>query len=116
MSEKGKSQQAYQGSRVVTAVGIGAMTLIVGVYGARLLMLQSYQDSKAPSRSSAVSSSAIGDGQTTVIVSRPNSSDCRRDHLNIGTGTRSESGPSDCADAGSQPSRVKTISKSFRNR
>ena len=105
--------QAYHGSRIVIAIGIGALTLFIGVYAARLVTVQKYAASRTVSQSPGL----VADGQdkTTIIVSTPNTSDCRRYQLNLATGTRSEHGPSNCAD-GNQSGRLETISKSFRNR
>jgi len=53
---------------------------------------------------------------TTIIVSTPNSNDCRRYQLNVATGQRNDTGPINCtADGGGQPGRLQAISKAFRN-
>jgi hypothetical protein len=116
MSKQTKSSQRQQRSTVIIAIGIGAISALVGVYGVRLTTLQKYQASKIASQSSAEASTTDGRGQTTIIVSTPNTNGCQRYELNLASGKRSEGGPINCPDGdGKQPSRLETISKTFRN-
>jgi hypothetical protein len=72
--------------------------------------------SNAEPEPSAVASIAAGERQTTIIVSTPNTSDCRRYQLNVDTGARNDQGPVNCnADGSKQPGRLEAISKAFRN-
>jgi hypothetical protein len=75
---KGKSLRPSQGSRVIIAIGIGAVTLLMGVYVERMLILDKNTTSKIASQSSTAASVADPHDQTTIIVSTPNTSDCRR--------------------------------------
>jgi hypothetical protein len=66
--------------------------------------------------SKAVASIVGGERPTTIIVSTPNSNDCRRYQLNVDTGARNDQGPVNCnADSSKQPGRLEAISKAFRN-
>ena len=64
----------------------------------------------------ALASIGAGGRSTTIIVSTPNSNDCRRYHLNMTTGARSEQDTTNCAGEADGPTRSEAISKSFRNR
>jgi hypothetical protein len=82
------------------------------------LISQPRMTSNVEPEPSAVASIAAGKRQTTIIVSTPNSNDCRRYQLNVDTGARNEQGqgPISCnADSSKQPGRLEAISKSFRN-
>jgi hypothetical protein len=114
MTRKTKSSRRNQAFRAVIVSGFGAMTVLAGAYGTWLLVLQRYETSKNVSQSAAAASTVVGDGQTTVILSTPNTSDCWRYQLNLATGVRSERGPMNCADQGGN--RLESISKAFRNR
>jgi hypothetical protein len=114
MSGKRKSSRGRRKSSLAIAIGIGVLTMCVSVY---VLSLRGHQDHAEPelSQSSAISSVSNRPDQTTVVLSTPNTNDCRRYELNLTTGTRSEQGPSNCSNDGKQPGRLETISKSFRN-
>jgi hypothetical protein len=116
MSKKTKSSQSQQRSPLIIAIGIVAMSALVGVYGVWLMTLEKYQASKIVPQSSGEALITGGQGQTTVIVSTPNTNGCQRYELNLDSGKRSEGGPVNCPDGdGKQPSRLETISKTFRN-
>ena len=102
----------------IAAIGIGAVRTLEIACAARLLISQPRMTSNAEPEPSAVASIAAGERQTTIIVSTPNSNDCRRYQLNVDTGARNErgQGPINCnADSSKQPGRLEAISKSFRN-
>ena len=72
--------------------------------------------SSAEPEPSAVASIVDGERPTTIIVSTPNSNDCKRYQLNVDTGARNDQGPVNCnADSSKQPGRLEAISKAFRN-
>jgi hypothetical protein len=99
------------------AIGIGAVAALATMYGVRLLTSQPRMTSNAEPEPSAVASIAGGEHPTTIIVSTPNSNDCRRYQLNVETGARNDQGPTNCdADSSKRPGRLEAISKSFRNR
>jgi hypothetical protein len=101
----------------VVAIGVGAMAALAIVYGLRFLVSQPRVASNAEPEPSAVASIAGGESPTTIIVSTPNSNDCRRYQLNVDTGARNDQGAISCsADSGKQPGRLEAISKAFRNR
>jgi hypothetical protein len=101
---------------LLIALAIGAISLLAVAYGLRLPLSLARFAPKAESETLAVASIAGGERSTTIIVSTPNSNDCRRYQLNVTTGLRNEQGTSNCAgDAGNGPTRVEAISKSFRN-
>jgi len=84
----------------------------------RLLISQPRVTTSAEPEPSAVAS-ITGERPTTIIVSTPNSNDCRRYQLNVDTGARNDQGqgPINCnADSSKQPGRLEAISKAFRNR
>jgi hypothetical protein len=92
------------------AIGIGAMAALAIAYGLRLLVSQPGVASKA------VASIVGGERPTTIIVSTPNSNDCRRYQLNVDTGARNDQGPGQLQRRSSkQPGRLEAISKAFRN-
>jgi negative regulator of sigma E activity len=98
------------------AVGIGAMAALAIAYGLRLLVSQPRVASNAEPEPSAVASIVGRERPTTIIVSTPNSNDCRRYQLNVDTGARNDQGPVNCnADSSKQPGRLEAISKAFRN-
>jgi len=99
---------------LLTALAVGAISLLAVAYGLPLSLARFAP--KAESETLAVASIAGGERSTTIIVSTPNSNDCRRYQLNVTTGLRNDQGTSNCAgDAGNGPTRVEAISKSFRN-
>jgi hypothetical protein len=92
------------------------MAALAIVYGLRSLISQPRGTSGTESEPSAVASIAGGERPTTIIVSTPNSNDCRRCQLNVDTGARNDQGPINCnADSSKQPRRLEAISKAFRN-
>jgi hypothetical protein len=101
----------------VIAIGIGAIAALVIVYGLRFLISQPRLASSTEPEPSAVASIASGERPTTIIVSTPNSNDCRRYRLNVDTGARDDQGAINCsAGSSKQPGRLEAISKAFRNR
>jgi hypothetical protein len=117
-SANGKPSPRPRRPGVIAAIGIGAVATLAIVCAFRLLISQPRLTSSAEPEPSAVASIAAGERQTTIIVSTPNSNDCRRYQLNVDTGTRNDQGqgPINCnADGSKQPGRLEAISKSFRN-
>jgi hypothetical protein len=101
---------------LLTALAVGAISLLAVAYGLRLPLSFARFAPKAETEPLAVASIAGGERSTTIIVSTPNSNDCRRYQLNVTTGLRNDQGTSNCTgDAGNGPTRVEAISKSFRN-
>lgn len=101
---------------LLTALAIGAISLLAVAYGPRLPLGLARFAPHTETEPLAVASIAGGERSTTIIVSTPNSNDCRRYQLNVATGLRSDRGTSNCAgDAGNGPTRLEAISKSFRN-
>jgi hypothetical protein len=102
---------------LVLAIAVGAMAVFAGAYGLRLPLSLARFAPKGEAEPSAVASIAGGKRSTTIIVSTPNSNDCRRYQLDVATGVRNDQGAVNCAaDGANGPGRVETISKSFRNR
>jgi hypothetical protein len=100
----------------VAAMGIGLMAAVAATYGARLLAAQPRVAGSTGPEPSAMASIA-DERSTTIIVSTPNSNDCRRYQLNVATGERGVKGSFDCnAESGNRPGRLQAISKAFRNR
>jgi hypothetical protein len=113
----GKPSPRPRRSGPLIAIGIGAVAALAIVYGVRLLIGQPRMTSNAEPEPSAVASIAGGERPTTIIVSTPNSNDCRRYQLNVATGARNDQSPTSCdGDSTKQPGRLEAISKSFRNR
>ena len=118
-SANGKSSSRLRrpGPVIAIAIGVGAMAALAIVYGLRSPISQPRVASGTEPELSAVASIAGGAGPTTIIVSTPNSNDCRRYQLNVDTGARDEQGAISCSGDGSkQPGRLEAISKAFRNR
>ena len=116
-SANGKSSSRLRRSGPVIAIGVRAMAALAIVYGLRSPISQPRVASGTEPELSAVASIAGGAGPTTIIVSTPNSNDCRRYQLNVDTGARDEQGAISCSGDGSkQPGRLEAISKAFRNR
>jgi hypothetical protein len=102
---------------LVLAIAAGAMAAFAAAYGVRLPLGSARLAPKGDAEPSAVASIAGGERPTTIIVSTPNSNDCRRYQLDVSTGARNEQGAVNCAaDGANGPGRLETISKSFRNR
>lgn len=100
----------------IAVIGIGAAVIVAAVCGSRLLITQPRTAAGPEPEPSAVASIA-GRRSTTVIISSPNSNDCRRYELNVATGARNEQSPIDCpAGNANRPGRIEAISKSFRSR
>jgi hypothetical protein len=100
----------------VIAVSIGAIAALIIVSGLRLLISQPRATSNTEPEPSAVASIISGERPTTIIISTPNSKDCRRYQLNVDTGVRNDQGASNCTSDGSkQAGRLEAISKAFRN-
>jgi len=117
-SANGKPSPARRQPGAVATIGIGAVAALAIVCALRLPISQSRLTSSAEPEPSAVASIAAGERPTTIIVSTPNSNDCRRYQLNVDTGARNDQGqgPINCnADSSKQPGRLEAISKSFRN-
>ena len=115
-SANGKHSLRPRRAGPLIAIGTGAMAALAIVYGLRLLVSQPRVASSAEPEPSAVASIVGGERPTTIIVSTPNSNDCRRYQLNVDTGARNDQGPVNCnADSSKQPGRPETISKAFRN-
>jgi hypothetical protein len=93
------------------------MAALAIAYGLRLLVSQPRVASNAEPEPSAVASIVGGERPTTIIVSTPNSNDCRRYQLNVDTGARkNDQGPVNCnADSSKRPGRLEAISKAFRS-
>ena len=116
-SANGKPSPRPRRPGPLIAIGVGAMAALVIVYGLRLLIIRPRVTSNGEPEPSAVASIVGGERPTTIIVSTPNSNDCRRYQLNVDTGARNDQGPIDCtADSSKQPGRLEAISKAFRNR
>ncbi len=110
--KKRSSQSQLLGAVVVVST---ATIVVVGVlYGAPLLMAQPRTAADIMPKSSAAAS-RIAAGSTSIIVSTPNSNDCRGYQLNVVTGERGDKGRVDCDTGISKPGRLETIAKSFRN-
>jgi hypothetical protein len=102
---------------LVLAIAAGAMAAFAAAYGVRPPLGSARLAPKGEAEPSAVASIAGGERSTTIIVSTPNSNDCRRYQLDVTTGARNDQGAVNCAaDGANGPGRVETISKSFRNR
>lgn len=103
---------------LMLAIAVAAMAVLAAVYGLRLPLSSARLAPKGETEPSAVASIAGGgERSTTVIVSTPNSNDCRRYQLDVTTGVRNDQGAVNCAgDGANGPGRVEAISKSFRNR
>jgi hypothetical protein len=115
-SANGKSSRRRRQAGSIAAIAIGMMAVLAGVYGLGLLTAQRHAASSAEPEPSAVASIAGGDRSTTIIVSTPNSNDCRHYQLNVATGARDDKGAIDCAaDSSHQPGRLEAISKAFRS-
>ena len=115
-STNGKSLSPPRRPGAIAALGIGAVAALAIVRAVRLLINQPRVTTSAEPEPSAVASIAAGERRTTIIVSTPNSNDCRRYQLNVDTGARNDQGPIDCnADSSKQPGRLEAISRSFRN-
>jgi hypothetical protein len=97
---------------ITTAVPVVAAA---SLYAASLLAAQPRIAANAGARPLAVASIG-GAGATAVIVSTPNSNDCRGYQLNVATGERGDKGRVDCNTGNKKPGRLETISQSFRNR
>jgi hypothetical protein len=100
---------------LVLAAVVAAMAVFAGAYGLRPQLSSARLTPKVEVEPSAVSSIA-GGGSTTIIVSTPYSTDCRRYQLDVTTGVRNDEGAVNCTGGRTGPGRVETISKSFRNR
>jgi hypothetical protein len=98
------------------AAAAGGAILVVGaLYGTSLLMAQPRIAADTGRQSAAMAPIAEA-GSTRVIVSAPNSNDCRGFTLNVVTGERGDKGRVDCNSRDGKPGRVETIAQSFRNR
>ena len=114
-SANGKRSRRRPGA--IATIGIGTVAALAMVCALRLLISQPRVTTSAEPEPSAVAS-ITGERPTTIIVSTPNSNDCRRYQLNVDTGARNDQGqcPINCnADSSKQPGRFEAISKSFRN-
>jgi hypothetical protein len=100
---------------LLTALAVGAISLVAVAYGLRLPLSLTRFAPKAETETLAVASIAGGEHSTTIIVSTPNSNDCRRYQLNVTTGLRNDQSTSNCAGDAISPTRIEAISKSFRN-
>jgi hypothetical protein len=114
-SANGKPSRRRPGA--IAAIGIGTVAALAMVCALRLLISQPRLTSSPELEPSAVASIAAGERPTTIIVSAPNSNDCRRYQLNVDTGARNDQGqgPINCNADSKQPGRLEAISKSFRN-
>jgi hypothetical protein len=116
-SANGKPSQRRRRPAPIISVGIGAMAALAIAFGLRLLISQPRVAARAEPEPAAVASIVDGERPTTIIVSTPNSNDCRRYQLNVDTRVRNDQGAINCnADGSKQPGRLEAISKSFRNR
>jgi hypothetical protein len=112
-----KKKRSPQSQLLAAAAIAGAAAIvIVGVlHGAPILMARPRIAVDVGSKTAAAGSK-IAAGSTTIILSAPNSNDCRGYQLNVVTGERGEKGSVDCNTGASKPSRLETITRSFRNR
>jgi hypothetical protein len=109
--------RSWAAAALLTALAVGAISLLAVAYGLRLPLSLARFAPKAETEPLAVSSIAGGEHSTTIIVATPNSNDCRRYQLDVTTGLRNDQGTGNCAgDAGKGPTRLEAISKSFRDR
>jgi hypothetical protein len=101
---------------LLTALAVGAISLLAVAHGLRLPFSLARFAPNAETEPLAVASIAGGKPSTTIILSTPNSNDCQRYQLNVTTGVRSDQGTGNCAgEAANGPTRLEAISKSFRN-
>ena len=84
-STNGKSLSPPRRPGAIAALGIGAVAALAIVCALRLLISQPRVTTSAEPEPSAVASIAAGERPTTIIVSTPNSNDCRRYQLNVDT-------------------------------
>jgi hypothetical protein len=93
---------------LVLAAVVAAMAVFAGAYGLRPQPSSARLTPKVEVEPSAVSSIA-GGGSTTIIVSTPNSNDCRRYQLDVTTGVRNDKGAVNCRGDRTGPGRVETL-------
>jgi hypothetical protein len=112
-----KKKRSPQGRLLAAAVALSLAAIVAAgaLHGASLLTVQPRAAADGGSKT-AVMASNTRTGSTAIIVSTPNSNDCRGYQLNVVTGERGDQGRVDCDTGADKPGRLETIAKSFRNR
>jgi hypothetical protein len=108
-----KKSRSNRTSAITIAIWFVAFVAVAAVAGQRLLPA-STEPAPAPTPPPVASAAQRA---TTIIVSTPNSDECRHYRMAIDRGVVHDQGLGECAvSAGDQGTRVETISKGFRNR
>jgi hypothetical protein len=114
--QKSSSRQ-FRSPRKI-AIVLGALVLVFASALAMRIFVAGPQAKSGPEPEPAsVSSIVNGKSPISVIISSPNSNDCRRYELDNATGARNDKGTTKCiSEGGGQSSRIEAIAKGFRNR
>jgi hypothetical protein len=105
-----RKSRSNRTSAITIAIWFVAIVAVAGVAGQHMLRAGS-PPAQAPAPAAAV------EPTTSIIVSTPNSDECRRYRMAIDRGEVRDQGLGECAtSSGDQGTRVETISKGFRNR